>query len=85
MPKGKPIQGNRKHDIGVGGAQARAMEVAIAALSGETVTARQADAAIPKLTEVVKTYRAEDGRYRKAQGLKKAHRARAAARKLRGK
>jgi len=85
MAKPKPIQGNRKHDLGVGGAQARAMEVAIAALNGETVTARQADAAAPKLAEVVRSYRVEDGKHRKAQGLKKAQRARAAARKLRGK
>lgn len=56
----KPIEGNRRHDVLVSGAEARAMEVAATALDGDNVTQRQAESARDKLMEVAHRYREVD-------------------------
>lgn len=61
MPARKPIEGNRRHDVLVNGADARAMETAATALTdADAVTATQADAAGKRLREVAKRYREVD-------------------------
>lgn len=57
----KPIEGNRKHEVDVTGADARAMETAATALTdADNVTATQAEAAGKRLREVAKRYRQAD-------------------------
>jgi hypothetical protein len=62
MPRAsKPIEGNRKHDIEVHAAEARAMETAATALTdADNVTAKQAAAAGKRLREVAKRFRQAD-------------------------
>lgn len=62
MPRArKPIEGNRRHDVLVSGADARAMETAATALTdADNVTKTQAEAAGKRLREVAKRYREVD-------------------------
>lgn len=62
MPrKRKPIEGNRRHDVLVSGADARAMETAATALTdADNVTSTQAEAAGKRLREVSRRYREVD-------------------------
>lgn len=57
----KAIEGNRRHDVLVSGAEARAMELAAKALTdAEDVTAKQAEAAGARLRTVAERYREID-------------------------
>lgn len=74
MPRSpKPIEGNRKHEIEVHAADARAMETAATALTdADNVTEGQANAAGKRLREVAKRFRQADrGAARKAKNKKK--------------
>lgn len=69
MAKLKPIEGNRKHEVEVNGADARAMETAAAALEGkDDLHIRQAESASNRLRDVAKRFRQADrGAARKAK------------------
>lgn len=69
----KPIEGNRRHDVLVSGADARGMEIAATALTdADGVTKTQAEAAGKRLREVAKRYREVDApAARKAAKAKK--------------
>jgi hypothetical protein len=74
VPARKPIEGNRRHDVLVSGADARAMETAATALTdADNITETQAEAAGKRLREVAKRYRDIDRpAARKAAKVKKA-------------
>jgi hypothetical protein len=74
VPARKPIEGNRRHDVLVSGADARAMETAATALTdADNITENQAEAAGKRLRDVAKRYREIDRpASRKAAKAKKA-------------
>lgn len=61
MAKKQPIEGNRKHEVEVAGADARACETAASALTGKgEITRKRADAAAKRLDEIGKRFRSAD-------------------------